>query len=785
MRLFRLALFAACALGTEHVAYTPQHLLLLRDRVQQLFVHGWDSYMHHGFPADEVRPVSCEPYGPQYIDPASFENDAMGNVSLTVLDNLDTLIVMAQWDQLRFVLAYLEHHQHNFFHQDRTVQVFEASIRWLGGLLLAHLALTDVRWCGRSADMCAISSTYLGFLLDMAYDLGLRLIPSYKTSTHLPLPRINLARGLDAVPPDRNKEACTAGATTPLVEFLLLLRLTGDMVFERLTNRTFWKLWHARLDLGLVPMSLDPAESRWLDVVTGIGALVDSFYEYALKGAILFGSDALWRVFSRSYQALMAHSATVAGAAGPMYFANIHTLTAARFTMWIDSLSAFWPGLQVLAGRLSDAVSTHLVYLKVWDHFDALPERWETQLLAEKHHTNRQRVDLAVSLEWYPLRPEFIESTYYLYRATRDPMYLQIGQRILSLFETRFKVACGFAGYQDVRTGQRQNRMETFVLGELLKYLYLLFDEANDSYVHSKDMAHKNWVFSTEAHPLWYTEALGNKSRELFSSRLRKRRIPTKRFAAPGLLGSMWRGFVSPHNDLQSPALMSELEMPQMDRFGPGVVAASERLETCEASPTQWATSNFLSSGYYNWSEMFLPEYIMELTLIRPEHLEAGDNVIELTEQFLDIYGSNSELTCALSPTTKETDYILGTMMRPEYYELYEVRLESERFPFAKHDMVMPYISGRMRTETLWPGRVDSHNSRITRQYVAQYNLTANEHSDGWEVLRINSINGFKLKPGSRLWTEWVRLLLSEHFKITGDGHVYILGYFVENLKVY
>jgi mannosidase alpha-like ER degradation enhancer 1 len=69
----------------------------------------------------------------------------------------------------------------------------------------------------------------------------------------------------------------------------------------------------------------------------------------------------------------------------------------------IDSLSAFLPGMQVLAGDLESAIRSHLVYWNIWRRYSAIPESWDW--------TKRE-------VEWagWPGRPEFIESTYYLYR---------------------------------------------------------------------------------------------------------------------------------------------------------------------------------------------------------------------------------------------------------------------------------------------------------------------------------------------------------------------------------
>ena len=54
-------------------------------------------------------------------------------------------------------------------------------------------------------------------------------------------------------------------------------------------------------------------------------------------------------------------------------------------------------------------------------------------------------------------------------QATRDPFYLDVGQRVLYDLTTRAKVKCGLAGIQDLRTNKRDDRMESFALSETLK----------------------------------------------------------------------------------------------------------------------------------------------------------------------------------------------------------------------------------------------------------------------------------------------------------------------------
>ena len=161
-------------------------------------------------------------------------------------------------------------------------------------------------------------------------------------------------------------------------------------------------------------------------------------------------------------------------------------LTGATRAFWIDSLSAFYPGLLSLAGELDEGVAIHLLATAVWTRFSGLPERW-----------NVATGNIESGLSWYGGRPEFVESTYYLYRATRDPWYLHVGEMVLRDLKRRCWTKCGWAGLQDVRSGELNDRMESFFLGETAKYMFLLYDPG-----HPLNNLDQPFVFSTEGHPL-------------------------------------------------------------------------------------------------------------------------------------------------------------------------------------------------------------------------------------------------------------------------------------------
>ncbi|EPS58695.1 hypothetical protein M569_16118, partial [Genlisea aurea] len=138
---------------------------------------------------------------------------------------------------------------------------------------------------------------------------------------------------------------------------------------------------------------------------------------------------------------------------------------------------------QVLLGDIPAANSSHRGFFDVWQMFGVLPERYLLDF-GMLHPTEK----------YYPLRPEFAESTFYLYQATRDPWYLEVGKSIVNSLNLYARVNGGFASIRDVVTMELEDHQHSFFLSETCKYLYLLFDDSA--------LADRNYVFTTEGHPL-------------------------------------------------------------------------------------------------------------------------------------------------------------------------------------------------------------------------------------------------------------------------------------------
>ena len=118
----------------------------------------------------------------------------------------------------------------------------------------------------------------------------------------------------------------------------------------------------------------------------------------------------------------------------------------------------------------------------MWQVHGIEPEAWDYR---------RREVTAAA----YPLRPEIVESAWYLYRATGDAAYRDMGRTMFDDFVRYTRTDSGFAALQSVVTKEKADDMESFVLAETFKYFYLL-------YADPATLDPEVVVLNTEAHPL-------------------------------------------------------------------------------------------------------------------------------------------------------------------------------------------------------------------------------------------------------------------------------------------
>lgn len=122
--------------------------------------------------------------------------------------------------------------------------------------------------------------------------------------------------------------------------------------------------------------------------------------------------------------------------------------------------------------------------------------------------THKQAVDSRIEQEGLPpgftsirsrkyiLRPEAIESVWYMYRITGDPIWQQKGWKMFEAVIAATSAEFGHSAIDDVTLKEpaQTDEMESFWLAETLKYFYLLFSTPDT-------ISLDGWVLNTEAHP--------------------------------------------------------------------------------------------------------------------------------------------------------------------------------------------------------------------------------------------------------------------------------------------
>jgi mannosidase alpha-like ER degradation enhancer 1 len=245
-----------------------------------------------------------------------------------------------------------------------------------------------------------------------------------------------------------------------LLEFGVLSHLTNDSVFYDVAERSLFELWRRRNHhTGLLGNALDARTGEWRDENSGTGAGIDSFYEYALKSHLLFGNVKWLHLYQTAMQAVHQFVRNSHG-----WYVTSHMGTGQTTGMQHDALSNFLPGLQTLAGDVPLAATNQQRHFGVWERFGSSPERF--LLLNDEAHPSERH---------YVLRPELVESAYYLYRATHHRRWLDMGVRMLDDIARYCRVEHGFAGLRDVHSKELDDKQHSFFFAETLKYLYLLF----------------------------------------------------------------------------------------------------------------------------------------------------------------------------------------------------------------------------------------------------------------------------------------------------------------------
>jgi mannosidase alpha-like ER degradation enhancer 2 len=441
---FLVAIFAALtAYGCSRSQEGDRaHQLAVRVRTE--FLHAWNNYERYAWSHDALRPLS------------KTARDWYGqSLLMTPVDALDTLILMhldAEAERARSIIV-----SDLSFDRDIYVKNFEITIRLLGGLLSSYQLTGDQR------------------LLNLAEDLGNRLLPVFNSPTGLPYVYVNLRTGQTRDPVTNPAETGTL-----LLEFGTLSKLTGKPIFYEKAKRALVETFKRRSSLGLVGESINAETGAWISTDSHVSGGIDSYYEYLWKCWLLFGDKDCRDMWEASIPAVNKYLADEAP--GGLWYGHADMQTGNRTRTEYGSLDAFFPALLALSGDLERARRVQASSFEMWNLHDIEPETLDYKTMR-------------VIDGRYHLRPEIVESAYYLYHYTGDKEYRRMGEKMFDDFVKYCRADSGYAALADVTTKQQIDEMESFVLAETFKYFYLLF-------ARPETLQFDKVIFNTEAHPL-------------------------------------------------------------------------------------------------------------------------------------------------------------------------------------------------------------------------------------------------------------------------------------------
>lgn len=447
-----------------------------RVTVKQMMKFAWDGYRKYAWGSNELKPISKTGHSASIF--------GSGDIGSSIVDAIDTLWIMElkeEYDQARDWIDKSLHFK-NIAKGD--ISVFETNIRFIGGLLSTYALTKDEMYLKR------------------AEEIGTLLLPAFDTPTGIPMALINVQTGQT-----KNYGWASGGCSILAefgsleLEFDYLSNATGNPIFREKVRKVRETLSALEKPNGLYPIYLNPKTGRWGQREYSIGAMADSFYEYLLKQWLITGKEdeLTKREYDSAIEAMERKMLFKSEQSGMKYFANIKE---GRVEHKMEHLGCFSAGMMALQS-VNEVNSTRaLHYMKLAEDIAATCHASYVKAAtgigpeAFRFTSDAEAVAISSREKYYILRPEVVESWFYLWRLTKQQKYQDWAWDVVQSLETHCKAEAGYSGIRDVYVvpAELDDVQQSFLFAELLKYLYLIF--AEDTLLPLDQ-----WVFNTEAHP--------------------------------------------------------------------------------------------------------------------------------------------------------------------------------------------------------------------------------------------------------------------------------------------
>lgn len=446
--------------------------------VKEAFLHSWMGYKEHAWLQDEVAPISGNARNP------------FGSWGATLVDSLDSLWIMGLKKDFEMAVSAIK--KVDFISTPTSeVNVFETTIRYLGGLLAAY----------------DVSGQRYPVLLEKAIQLGEMLYLAFDTPNRMPMTRWNWQKTALGEDQEAKRSSLLAEVGSLTLEFTRLSQITGDMKWydavARVTDAFEKAQPHTQLP-GLWPTMVNTKDADFArDTTFTLGGMADSLYEYLPKQHLMLGGQ------TSQYESMFRTA--LAAAKESVFFRPLnsenrkmllsgtvrrHSHSRTKLLPQAEHLACFAGGMVALAAKIfqqPDEMDTarELVDGCLWAYnstisgimpeiFTALPcteadwndcawseDTW-LHAVAEKanHGTARAGYEkeahqeiaskglapgfVAINDARYILRPEAIESVFVLYRITGDVRLQHQAWEMFQAITNATRTPIAFAALKDV-----------------------------------------------------------------------------------------------------------------------------------------------------------------------------------------------------------------------------------------------------------------------------------------------------------------------------------------------
>ncbi|KAI0261583.1 glycoside hydrolase family 47 protein [Gloeopeniophorella convolvens] len=437
----------------------PPSAAASRAQVVSIFNESYNAYRQFAFGHDEVAPLSQQP-----LDPRNGWGASIHIMGLTGFFN----------EALNFS-------QNIDFTESKTpdtVSVFESTIRYVGGLISAY-------------ELSGKQHFFLNNTIPFGFVDFSGNSPVIQTS--------NIAE---------------AGTLT--IEWSRLSEYTGNDTYRKLTEGSVLKMANNPTPLpGMPGQGIDPSTNLPVGGYVTWGGGSDSYFEYLIKYARISNTNDntfadSWLTAVDSSIKTLIKTSTVGN---HLYLADFDDDRLIRHVG--SHLACFYAGNWLLGGKLANNDTIVNLALRLndacWNTYagDATgigPEGFAF-ISADGNFTGNgnptsdqlafyEKHGYYITSSDYIQRPEVLESNFYAWRVTGNQVYLQRAQTAVNSFNKFLSTPTGFAGINDVNDPNTTqiDETESFWFAEVLKYLYLTFDDPNN-------ISLDNFVINTEGHP--------------------------------------------------------------------------------------------------------------------------------------------------------------------------------------------------------------------------------------------------------------------------------------------